>query len=509
MNNAQFRKLLETPRQAPSNNDSSTSMPPPSVRTLGSKLRSSIPMTPRSLTTSNNEFARQLAARRAAEQPVKKFRSSAAPKGSKLAAGYVDRAAALRQQEEDDDVNDEREQRLEALRQLVKDGEIEHEEYVKQTKLLGGDIASTHLVKGLDFELLRKAKAGEDLMSAITGDKESGDGDDEDLDSKLDEALTKEVSAVERKKEKKVGQKAPQSRAEILAELKRQRLAAKAATQPTLGAKFRKINDPRASEQNNSDNEGEEEEVKVKLVMGEDGKIKRKVKRKDKERERPKLSDENLGMEPPKQKPVMGIMPPPPIPGKAPSPEEEDDEDIFAGVGDYDLLAGISDSDSSDSDLEAGAERSKRPKPSSSASTSEPLPTEKTSSTSPTLVPSIKPSTLFDSTTSGEDDSTFDPVNDPSASISLTSILHRAAQINKKVESEEEKRRKKLVEAQERDSYDIDMGFGGSTNFDDDDDEAADGRGGGKRKRKRGGKKKGDKEDAGVVGRIVEERYGK
>ena len=99
MNNAQFRKLLETPRPAPSANAAPSATP-----ALGSRQRSSIPMTPRSLTSGNNEFARQLAAHRASAQPAKKFRSSAAPKGTKFGAGYTDRAAAR----DDDALEDER-----------------------------------------------------------------------------------------------------------------------------------------------------------------------------------------------------------------------------------------------------------------------------------------------------------------------------------------------------------------------------------------------------------------
>ena len=51
-----------------------------------------------------NDFARQLAERQreASGHPQKKFKSSAAPKGSKLASGYVDRAKQRENEEEDD-----------------------------------------------------------------------------------------------------------------------------------------------------------------------------------------------------------------------------------------------------------------------------------------------------------------------------------------------------------------------------------------------------------------------
>ncbi|CRK18338.1 hypothetical protein BN1723_002478 [Verticillium longisporum] len=96
MNNDQFRRLVgasSSQSGSPSNGSSASTASPagatPSV--LGSRQRSSIPMTPRSVGggySSRNEFARQLAARNNPDQAQKKFRTSA-PKGSRLAEGYV------------------------------------------------------------------------------------------------------------------------------------------------------------------------------------------------------------------------------------------------------------------------------------------------------------------------------------------------------------------------------------------------------------------------------------
>jgi hypothetical protein len=465
------------------------------------------PLTPlsRSLTTGNNEFARQLAAHRAAQQPTKKFRSSAAPKGTKFGEGYTDRAKALREADESA-LEDERVRRLQALEQLAKEGHIDREEYVRQTKLLGGDISSTHLVKGLDFALLERVRRGENVMEGGKKEEEQPE-QDEDLEEQLDKVLEKEVVTVERKKEKKQGEMAPplakaKTRAEILAELKRSRQAAKEAAQPSLGSKFKKIGEPRERVEETADG------VKVKHVMGADGKVKRKVKRSDKEG---KPKDETEPSAPAGR--VMGMMPPPPLPGdKTPQVEEEEDDDIFAGAGDYDPLAGLGgDDDESDTDTEA----SKRQK---QEETSKEAPPEgKEPSETPMPPPPQPLVNYFNESPAEEDSETYKPPTSAEdllkSNPELAAALAKAskiASIPTKEESEREKRRKALMEAHERDSYDIDMGFGGSTNFgDDDEDEVFDKKGGGKKRKRGGGKKKGDKNSADVVSKIVEEKYGK
>ncbi|CCX31625.1 hypothetical protein FPQ18DRAFT_374356 [Pyronema domesticum] len=515
MNNAQFRKLLETPR--PERPSDSTSNAPAAAPALGSRVRPSIPMTPRSLTTGNNDFARQLAAHRAAQQqqPAKKFRSSAAPKGSKLGTGYVDRAAALRESE--DDIEDERLQRLQALKKLAEEGHIEHEEYVKQTKLLGGDTKSTHLVRGLDFALLERVRRGEDVMDESAKEKQPGPEDipEEDLDDKLEKALEQKVVTVERKKEKKQGELAPKpkTRAEILAELKASRQAAKEAANPSLGSKFKKIGEKKETIEETEDG------VKVKHVVGADGKVKRKVKRSDKERQA------KAATSPPRGARVMGMMPPPPLPGtKIQQQEEEDeDDDIFAGVGDYDPLAGLADDDDDDSDTEPSKRQKQEDE--AKAETDEGSTKAKTEgkmaqNTEPKtdmLPPPRPPIKYFDESPADSDAETYKPPTSAADLLSshpeLAAALQKASKlgpVKTKEEDEREKRRKALVEAHERDSYDIDMGFGGSTNFGDDDEDETLGAKGGAKKRKRGGgpKKKGDKNSAEVVGKIVTEKYG-
>lgn len=383
---------------------------------------------------------------------------------------------------------------------------------MKQTKLLGGDVKSTHLVKGLDFALLQRVRAGEDVMEEAAEKEEAPPPPEEELEEKLEMALEKEVVAVERKKEKKHGELAvavPRTRGEILAELKRSREAAKEAAKPKLSDKFKKIGEQKVT------TERTENGVKVKHVVGPDGKVKRKVKRSEKEQKA------NANASPPPETRVMGMMPPPPPSGMKSQPQEEEDEDddIFAGAGDYDPLADLGDDDESDT------EPTKRQK--QDGEVAEPAaepeaklmaePTSQPKPPSAAMPPPPRPVNYFNESPTEAESDTYKPptsaagllASDPGLAAALEKLSKIAPTLTKE-EEEREKRRKALVEAHERDSYDIDMGFGGSTDYGDDDDETVDTKGAGK-KRKRGGgpKKKGDKNSADVVGKIVEAKYGK
>lgn len=397
---------------------------------------------------------------------------------------------------------------------------------MKQTKLLGGDVKSTHLVKGLDFALLQRVRRGENVMDEDSGEGAGDDAvevaDEEDVDEKLEKALEKEVVAVEKTREKKHGELAPKpkTRAEILAELKRSRQLAREAAQPSLGSKFRKIGEPREKVQDG---------LRVKHVVGADGKVKRKVKRSDRERQQAQLD-----VSPPRGVRVMGMMPPPPLPGAKAQREHEqeeadgdddDDDDIFAGAGDYDPLAALGGDDDDDDEEDSDSEPPKRLKkqeeaealrPHAQPERPEPEPgPERKGSMSPPPKPTVN---YFNESPADSGSEGYKPPSSASDLLAsnpeLAAALQKAsklAAIPTKEEAEREKRRKALVEAHERDSYDIDMGFGGSTTFgDDDDDEGIDSKGGGAKKRKRGGgkKKKGDKNSADVVGKIVEQKYG-
>jgi hypothetical protein len=112
MDNQAFKKLIL--QNTSSKNASSPQTATPRLggstpgAALGSRLKSSIPMTPRSVALSSrahrDDFARQLAEKRAesgGEPQAKKFRTSA-PKGSRFREGYVDRARQDREAEDDE-----------------------------------------------------------------------------------------------------------------------------------------------------------------------------------------------------------------------------------------------------------------------------------------------------------------------------------------------------------------------------------------------------------------------
>src|SRR5882757_6330532 len=113
MDNSQFRNLLQNDRHA---NAPGAAAPSPGFKkpALGSRARASIPMTPRSVTGYNasKDFARQVAEHGREEDgqpPMKKFKSSAAPKGSKIASGYHDRTSARRANEDGEETQDDKE----------------------------------------------------------------------------------------------------------------------------------------------------------------------------------------------------------------------------------------------------------------------------------------------------------------------------------------------------------------------------------------------------------------
>lgn len=561
MNNQQFRKLVfDTPARQNDATSSPKPMAPPS--NLGSKRSSFVPMTPRTVRGGGGvDFARQMAERNAGSQPTKKFRSSAAPKGAKLGEGYRDRTQDRREEEEDDKAA-----RIKALEEQMKLGQIEPAVFEQlRDQITGGDIGSTHLVKGLDRQLLERIRRGEDVLSA------EGKGDGEkalDVDDEFERLEEQEVQKIEREKVQKKGEMAaPQpvaglkrSRDDILKELKAQREAArqaKAAARPELGSKFKSISASKQGPKVEIDAKGRE----VMTFTDEHGNVKRKVRK-----------VQQAAMEP--EKPTKFLDEGVTIPElKAPAPkveeaEEEDDDDIFEGAGtEYNPL-GDMDDDDDDSDFSAdeGTDTKplKSPTPTKEDADSEaeegeiPLETEPSASKSPTTsapppdsttmppppAPSSKPRNYFKSAPTSSEPTTapHNPLSDPSflAAIrkagSLTNFKMRlSAEGADGPEDEDEaarearlKKRAAMLAANDRDLEDMDMGFGGSR-FDDDegeeegkkiklsewkggaggDDEGWEEDEGGKGgKRKRGRKRKGDKNSAADVLGVLERRKG-
>jgi hypothetical protein len=502
-------------------------------------------MTPRSVSSGTyaSDFLRQLAdSKRPAD---KKFKSSAAPKGTKLAKGYVDRTQLRRGQgDEEGGEGGEKEQRVKALEEMVRLGQMDKETFINLRKEIlgkewGGDFESTHLVRGLDWKLLEKVRRGED----VSGKTKEDDGEEEedrkeeekvvDVDDEFEKLEEKEVVPLLKEEREKKGIMAPppvagkkRTRDEILKELKASRAAAaaqvKAPPQPLLGSKFRRIGEKGAEQSKRfveTDEKGRKREVLI--AVDEDGRQKRKVRylapADDEKPNSLAMPDKNakpLGMEVPEYAATKAQV------------EEEEDGDIFEGVGaDYDPLAGIDDDLSSeDEDLEEGeaAEPTRngdndtghdRDYPSSDSFPPEPVP-------QPTNPERPKPRNYFttptSSTTESKDVAPPTPFQDPTilAAIKRASAIHTTSDStspqSSTTDSEALLRRKKLLESasNDRDAQDMDMGFG-SSKFGDDEEESFVG-GGGKGGRKRGPKKrKGDKDSASDVLGVLEGRKGK
>ncbi|KAL4997940.1 hypothetical protein BDV10DRAFT_80067 [Aspergillus recurvatus] len=578
MNNEQFRRLLfdnnqpskpnsasptghsptgkhgATSPQVDSGNGGQT--PKPAQALLGSRMRSSIPMTPRTLTAPN--FASQLAEYRRERDgkppPNKKFKSSAAPKGTKLPAGYEDRAAA-RLRASEDAKSAEREEKLKELEERFKRGLIDEETFTKLRKQLGvgGDLRSTHMVKGLDWDLLRRIKAGEDVERTKDGKKDE-EGNEEasavneaeeevDVDQEFDKVLEKKESEVlpsaPKEKEKKRGNMAPapaqtrrKTRDEIIRELKSSRAAASVpaaapAPESVLGARFKKFGDTKPEKKRFIEEDENGRRREVLLITDADGKTKRKTRWLDKPGTTAPTAATTSAPIPEKEKAAkpkpLGMEVPADVAAKIKAAQqnvEEDDDDIFEGVGaDYDPLGGGgSDEDSSgseDGEVATKTESHQEPRKAETAGESTPV--------------AARSRNYFATSTTGKEaeqvesdrDRTNPLTKDPTilAALKRAAALRQAADGSDHVADDEEgvdretllRRKKFLEEAQRRealDAMDLDYGFGGSRVEDDEDDEGVlleMERGG--NKRKRGPKKrKGDKDSAADVLGVLEGR---
>jgi hypothetical protein len=486
-------------------------------------------MTPRSVAGGARvDFARKLAERNQAfEKTQKKTSRTSAPKGSKFAQGYVDRARTRQEQEQD-----ERAERLRALEESFKKEEIDRETYERlQLEIAGGDLSSTHLVKGLDFKLLERIRRGEDVYGeksskspeSVEENEQQQDAPEDDPDDILEQLASTEVKVVEKEKVQKKGQFAPaalnpgqkRTRNQILAEWKAARAAAaKAKEESGLGSKFKKIGEKKTpGSRIERDGKGRE----IMIIVDEDGHERRKVRKldpravddeeKEREKEREALASGNvLGMEVPEfyRKQL-----------EAQQAEEDSKEiAIFDDAGsDYDLLADLEGSDES-TDEEGEAKEGSR-----ETATAEMPPTPKPDA------PATR-NYFKDAKTGLTSEETYKgpSLDDPAFLAALkkakaVSALEKSEE-QKKAAEREERLKKKLSELH-RDEEDMDMGFGSSRLEDeadmeetkvklsawgdDDDDDDGKGGGGGKAKRKRGGKKKkGDKNSFEDVMKVMQ-----
>lgn len=403
-------------------------------------------------------------------------------------------------------------------------------------EIAGGDLSSTHLIKGLDFKLLERVRKGEDVFSGNAAQSKEDEAADEgeqspgeDVDDAFEQLEDREVTAMVREKAKKQGQYATtslvpgqkRSRNQILAEMKAAREAAKAKKESALGSKFKKIG---GKKEPGSRIERDDKGREVLIIVDEDGNERRKVRKVaaevEKEREAFKV-DPNakvLGMEVPEyyQKKSQEQQ------------QEEEDLKMFSDVeSDYDPLGGLqSGSDDSD-DSEDGTKKKTRSKsPASQGSKSEGEVDEEHKP------PMSKPQDLvqhprnyFKSSLISEQKTAGPALNDPS----VLAALKKAKTLNAEAKSEEEQkeaerqeRLKKMLASADRDAEDMDMGFG-TNRVEDEEDLEDDGKvklsawGGGedddehggssKSKRKRGPKKrKGDGNNVADVMKVLEKR---
>lgn len=462
---------------------------------------------------------------------------------------------------------DELASRIKALEEMGKLGQMDEGAFVRvRDEMVGGDVGTTHLVKGLDWKLLGRVRRGVDVLGGggeggkKEEEKEEGKGGVEDVEGEFEKLEQREIRPVEREEKVKKGETAQtgavagkkRTRDEILAELRASRRAAavekKAAERPALGPKFRKLGDQKEKSRIERDGKGRE----VMITVDEEGRVKRKVRRSKVEEGSngnggglliPDKDSKPLGME------VQGV----PLPETA---EDEDDGDIFEGAGDdYDPLGGGDDDDDDESDRSSVKSTSASPIGKDQA-----LPADIAGDdsehailnhpTSPRIErasdmppppppPPPKPSILtrnyFGEPTASEPDSNTptpsNPLTDPTILAALkkaSSIAPIASDDSRDANDDEAARlarRKRLLESHDRDADDMDLGFG-SSRFGDDEEDADErkvklsvwaggaeggddgsGKGDGKGKRKRGPKKrKGDGNNAADVLKVLERR---
>lgn len=535
MNNNQFRRLvLDKPDNQ--NETAQTTNASATPGTIGAKKSSFMPMTPRTVKGGIDvDFARQVRERNAALQPAKKFKT-AAPKGVKYGAGYTDRARARGEAAEGDEEGDKA-SRIKALEEQMKLGQIPVETFeALRDEITGGDISSTHLVKGLDRRLLERVRRGEDVLG--TSDDKSGTSPAPDVDEELDKLREKEVETVQRQKVEKKGTMAPpppvagvkRSRDVLMAELKAQRkAAAEAKAAPAFdSSRWRKVGEKEKS-RIEIDHKGRQ----VLITVDEDGVVKKKVRKVAAQDQDEKKAAIEM---PDASKAVLGADADMPVLQRSLDDEADEDDDIFEGVGtEYNPLGEEDDGeddDDDDSESEASNDETNREK---TLSKPAPAPADGAANGEETTnIHQEKSETTrsyFKDTVSGMDE----PQQDRLAGVQ--DLLKKAAKMdslhspndnpdeNGDVQAARLKKHAEMLAQQDRDLEDMDMGFGGGRYDDGDDDgdskvklsewkgSAAgvdDGfdskeKDGGKRKRKPK-KRKGDANNMNDVMRIIEGR---
>ncbi|RMZ80877.1 hypothetical protein DV737_g2750, partial [Chaetothyriales sp. CBS 132003] len=454
---------------------------------------------------SSERLAADQSRQRDDEPAQKKFKSSAAPKGTKLAPGYQDRAK-LRE----DGYNEEtsKEKKLKDFEKMLKEEKIDRAafERLRDQMGIGGDLSTTHLVKGLDFKLLERMRRGEDVEKATPADQAEPSVD---VDGELDSVLDKDVTALPSPKAKSAEKQAPAqpqvlSREEMLRRLKESRRAQTTSTpapEHSLGDRFKKLPTAQKPGKKKFVETVNGRRREVLLLTNKDGSTKRKTRWIDPDGITSNENAAPLGMEVPaefaaKQKALFEQ-----------DAAEEGGDDIFVGVADYTPLQDL------DSDSEVEGNESATVNKAESGN----IPVEVDS----------RPRNYFaDKDESGGDKSKFSSIKDDA---NLMSALKRAAALRRfeeegdrpdqeadasLPEAGQEHRHKKflarLKQQERQDAEDMDLGFGESRFGDDDDEDGPlyDGEEQASRKsRKRGPKKrKGNKDNVADVMSVLEGR---
>ena len=415
---------------------------------------------------------------------------------------------------------------------MVKLGQMDEATFHKvRDELIGGDVKDVHLVKGLDYRLLRRVKAGEDVLTenVATGSSPPAASPTEytetsNVDNEFEKLEVKEVTQRAREEKVKSGTMAPppvvgrkRTRDDILKELKAARAGASSeaiANKAALGSKFSKIGKSKQQSRLERDEKGRE----VLILVDADGNVKRKIR---KGAITTFKGDDTGLLLPDKEVAPLGMDVPTISPHLA--PQEEKDLDIFEGVGvDFDPLGqDSSDVGSEDNEVEEkdGQLRDTHTARAEPVSTGEP----------PQIINASRP---FRNYFNEPQDSAEKPLQtendlqDPE----IIAALKRASKIQEessagaedRVTKDRLSRHRRMLESHDRDAEDLDLGFGSSRRGDEED--AEDSRGvklskwgedggeeekdrSGKAARKRGPKrKKVDGENAAAVFEVLERR---
>lgn len=414
----------------------------------------------------------------------------------------------------------------------MKLGQLDRDLFDKMVQdITGGDIAATHLVKGLDRKLLERVRKGEDVFQQPAAEDETSE-QAAHVEDEFDELAERDIGSIVRDKGEKKGEVAPpkpvagvkRSRADILAELKRQREEAAAAAAaeyekkyPSLGKGFRKVSERGETSRIEIDGHGRE----ILIITDGQGKEKRKVRKQKVHEPLPEIRHDVDD----EKKPLNTHH----LPAAKQDKEESEEDDIFEGVGsNYNPLAAL-DSEDESSDEEREVEDTAALFKQQLATSGHQGPNDEANrpSTRPPPVSAhdaapkrdyFASSKNFTSRGSAQPSDTSTADATVRAALQKVRTLDPNSSLINDADSEESRLKARLAKlsASDRDMEDMDMGFGASR-FDDaedmeegekvkfsewkgiggaEDEDGGDGSKSGKKRKRGPKKKKGDKHSA-------------